>query len=83
MIYPNNFEDVVGFTPLREDIIRLCRLESAQKKAELFGFVSDKEELFKRLDEIDECNLLNEQLPSLFEWGKIVDIDENLKHQFI
>ncbi len=80
MIYPNNFEDVVGFTPLREDIIRLCRLESAQKKAELFGFVSDKEELFKRLDEIDECNLLNEQLPSLFEWGKIVDIDENLKH---
>ena len=44
MIYPNNFEDVVGFTPLREDIIRLCRLESAQKKAELFGFVSDKED---------------------------------------
>ncbi len=80
MIYPNNFEDIVGFSPLREDIKRFCRLESAQAKAIEFGFVRDELELFKRLDEIDECNLLNEQLPSLFEWGKVVDIDESLKH---
>lgn len=80
MIYPNNFEDIVGFSPLREDIKRFCRLESAQAKAIEFGFVRDELELFMRLDEIDECNLLNEQLPSLFEWGKVVDIDESLKH---
>jgi DNA mismatch repair protein MutS2 len=80
VIYPNNFEDIVGFSPLREDIKRFCRLESAQAKAIAFGFVRDELELFKRLDEIDECNLLNEQLPSLFEWGKVVDIDESLKH---
>lgn len=80
MIYPHNFEDLVGFSPLRLSLIDACRLESSAELARNFQVFDQEQDLEKSLDLLDECTRIMETRPSLFEWNKAIDMSPLLKH---
>ncbi len=80
MIYPNSFEDLVGFAPLRVQLEKLCRLQSSEALASSFGLITDLQVLRDTLDILDEVRSVMENRPSLFEWPHPIDMGEMLKH---
>ncbi len=80
MIYPDSFEDLVGFAPLRGQLQKLCRLQSSEALATSFGLITDPLVLRNTLDILDEVRSVMENRPSLFEWSHPIDMGEMLKH---
>ena len=80
MIYPPNFEEVIGFDSLRRELIQLCRLESSSNLAGEFQMHSDVAYIHRDLDDLDECKRIQELFPSLFHWTQITDIEPWLKY---
>ena len=80
MIYPNSFEELVGFAPLRLQLQDSCRLQSSELLAQSFTMITDPKELRDSLDMLDECRSIMETRPSLFEWPHPIDMGQMLKH---
>ena len=54
MVYPQNFEQKIGFDRLREQVAAYCSLPSAQNRLAEEGFTTDRREIERRLDLADE-----------------------------
>ena len=54
MVYPQNFEQKIGFDRLREQVAAYCSLPSAQNRLVEEGFTTDRREIERRLDLADE-----------------------------
>ncbi len=80
MIYPPNFEEIIGFDSLRRELVQLCKLDSSAKLAEEFQMHTDVSYIHRDLDDLDECKRIQELFPSLFHWTQITDIEPWLKY---
>lgn len=80
MIYPENFEELIGFSPIRLQLKDLCRLSSSIQLAHDFKVFTKWAEINDSLDMLDECKSLAEERPSLFEWQQTSDFYSLLKH---
>ena len=80
MIYPESFEDLVGFSALRVQLQDNCRLSSSATLAQTFSMITDPTVLKNTLDMLDECRAIMEARPSLFEWQFPTDMANMLKH---
>lgn len=58
MIYPNNFEQKIGFDRLRGQIVDLCGMQASRRLVEAEGFSSSREEIERRQDTADEMRVL-------------------------
>ena len=58
MIYPNNFEQKIGFDRLRGQIADLCGMQASRRLVEAEGFSSSREEIERRQDTADEMRVL-------------------------
>ncbi len=67
MIYPINFEEVVGFEPIRTAIIGRSKYHSTQQMLREWGFSTDYKTVIYRLDALDEIRNLQERMPSLLQ----------------
>ena len=67
MIYPLNFEEVVGFEPIRAAISSRCRYAGTQQLLQHWGFTTDYATVIYRLDALDEIRNLQERMPSLLQ----------------
>ena len=54
MIYPNNFEQKIGFDQVRHIVSVRCLSTLGKDKVEEMQFASDSEEVTRRLDEVEE-----------------------------
>ena len=64
MIYPNNFEQKIGFGGIREMILSHCISQMGIEKAEAMHFSKDKEFITKSLEQAEEfINLLQTGVP--------------------
>ncbi len=80
MIYPQNFEDLIGFAPLRTEMFQACKLEGTHELVSSFQMKTNILELREDLDTLDECYQIMNTRPSLFEWQDAVDMQNMLKH---
>lgn len=80
MIFPESFEDLIGFTPLREALYDACRLNGTHDRVRDFSMCADRNDLQRELDSLDECFQIMNSRPSLFEWQQAADIQYLLKH---
>ena len=80
MIYPTNFESVVGFSAIRQEIVDRCIFDSSKSLAAGFEMSIQTEDISHNLDLLDECNALLQQFPSLFSWQQAKDISPWLKY---
>ncbi len=80
MIYPPNFEEIIGFDSIRKELMNLCRLESSEALAGGFKMHTDQQFVETDLDDLDECKRINELFPSLFHWVQVTDIAPWLKY---
>ncbi|MFR9619735.1 MAG: Smr/MutS family protein [Rikenellaceae bacterium] len=64
MIYPQNFEQKLGFDRIREQIAAKCTIDSARRKVEQQGFCTDRKEIGQRLTLCDQMRVM-----LLFEQG--------------
>jgi DNA mismatch repair protein MutS2 len=80
LIYPDNFEELIGFSPIREQLKECCRLPSSQEKASNFKVMVQWNDVNDALDMLDECKSLVEERPSLFEWSQPADLFTILRH---
>lgn len=67
MIYPVNFEEVVGFDSIRKAIMGRCRYSGTQVKLFHWGFSNQFTEVVYRLDALDEVRNLQDRMPSLLQ----------------
>ena len=64
MIYPNNFEQKIGFGGIREMILSHCISQMGIEKAEAMHFSNDKEFITKSLEQTEEfISLLQTSVP--------------------
>ena len=54
MIYPNNFEQKIGFASIRQMLSDLCISQMGLEKAEEMTFSSDKTRIVKSLEQTEE-----------------------------
>ncbi len=54
MVYPQNFEQKIGFDRLREQVAERCTMLSARRRLYEEGFTTDRQEIERRLDLADE-----------------------------
>src|SRR5574343_53215 len=80
MIYPPNFEEIIGFDSLRRELGNLCRLDSSAHIAAEFNMHSSMDSVQVDLNDLDECKRINELFPSLFHWVQVTDIEPWLKY---
>ena len=80
MIFPENFENIIGFDVIRQQIVELCRLESSKLKGETFNMNSDVELIEQELGLIFECDKILEVAPSVFNWVGVSDVTPFLKY---
>lgn len=74
MIYPNNFEQKIGFDRLREQVAALCTMQAARGRLAGQTFSTDREEIERRLalaDEMRTILILEREFPD----GEYVDVD--------
>lgn len=64
MIYPGNFEEIIGFDQLRSMLASLCRYDSAKLAIAEFQLLKTKPEIMALFDETDEWNLLQQLHPT-------------------
>ncbi len=77
MIYPQNFEQKIGFDRLREQIAALCTMQKARERLAEQGFVTDRGEIEQRLSLADEMRtilILEREFPD----SEFADIDQIL-----
>ena len=67
MIYPFNFEEVVGFEPIRAAIVSRCKYSGTKQLLQNWGFTTDYATVIYRLDALDEIRSLQERMPSLLQ----------------
>ncbi len=80
MIFPSNFENIIGFDTIRQQIVELCRLESSKDLAETFEMSNKANLIEKDLGLIFECEKIVELVPSVFNWIGVSDVTPFLKH---
>jgi len=80
LIFPENFENIIGFDVIRQQIVELCRLESSKLKGETFNMNSDVELIEQELGLIFECDKILEVAPSVFNWVGVSDVTPFLKY---
>lgn len=80
MIFPANFENIIGFDAIRQQIIELCRLESSKLQGETFKMSSNADQIENELGLIFECDKILELVPSVFNWVGVSDVTPFLKH---
>ncbi len=74
MIYPQNFEQKIGFDRLREQVAALCTMRAARERLAGQTFSTDRAEIERRLSLADEMRsilILERDFPD----GEYVDID--------
>ena len=54
MIYPENFEQRIGFDRIREQIVEMCSTASAREVIAAEGFLSSRQKIAERLELADE-----------------------------
>jgi DNA mismatch repair protein MutS2 len=64
VIYPGNFEEIIGFDQLRSMLASLCRYDSAKLSIAEFQLLKTKPEIMALFDETDEWNLLQQLHPT-------------------
>ncbi|MEG2365436.1 MAG: Smr/MutS family protein [Alistipes sp.] len=75
MIYPVNFEQKVGFDRLREQVVALCTLRTAQTRIAEQQFCTSAKEIMRRQQLTDEMRILID-MESEFPNDELVDIDQ-------
>ena len=58
MIFPKDFENKIGFTPLRQILIEKCETRLGREEAERMDFVTGFEEIRRRLECVAEMQTL-------------------------
>ncbi len=74
MIYPNNFEQKIGFDRLREQVAALCTMRAARERLAGQTFSTDRTEIESRLalaDEMRTILILERDFPD----GEYADVD--------
>lgn len=79
MIYPFDFERVVGFDAIRSAIAKRFKYPSTADLASGWTMQTNFEMVMQRLDLLDQINRLNEQSPSALQLGG-TDISQHLQH---
>ncbi len=74
MIYPNNFEQKIGFDRLREQVISKCVTQGGERKVTSQTFVNEKGEIEKRLNLSYEMVTML-QMERGFSVGEYTNID--------
>ncbi len=77
MIYPSNFEDKIGFSRLREELMRLCATRAGSQKLQLEGFSTCVDDIERRLTLSEQMRmflLMEGSIPT----SDYVDMDEVL-----
>ena len=80
MKYPSQFESIVGFQQIRNEIAQRCRFETSVKMANDFSMLTKWEDIESELGLLDEANILLGTFPSIFQFNETADISLWLKH---
>jgi DNA mismatch repair protein MutS2 len=78
--YPSQFESIVGFQQIRNEIAQRCRFETSVKMANDFSMLTKWEDIESELGLLDEANILLGTFPSIFQFNETADISLWLKH---
>jgi len=78
--YPSQFESIVGFQQIRNEIAQGCRFETSVKMANDFSMLTKWQDIDSELGFIDEANILLGTFPSIFQFNETADISLWLKH---
>ena len=66
MIYPNNFEQKIGFDQIRHILQGRCLSTLGKDKVEEMQFAQSHDEVKRRLDEVEEfVRIIQEESPSM------------------
>ena len=74
MIYPQNFEQKIGFDRLREQVAALCTMRAARERVEAQVFTCDEAEIVLRQSLADEMRRLLD-LERDFPGEEFADVD--------
>ena len=80
MKYPSQFESIVGFQQIRNEIAQRCRYETSVKMANDFSMLTQWQDIEMELDLLDETNILLGTFPSIFQFNETADISLWLKY---
>lgn len=69
MVYPLDFEQLVGFSPIRTSVVQRCRYQLTKDNAVSWGMSTQFEQIVYELDALDEVNQIRERIPSLLQLG--------------
>ena len=81
VIYPSNFEDKIGFSAIREQVVALCTMQHARELLAEEGFATTEKEISRRHNLAEEMRqiLLTERNAPTEEFYDIADIVEKAK----
>lgn len=74
MIYPHDFEEVTGFSQIREMLAGMCRYDSSRQIVSQISLLPSAAEISRSYDEMDEWKKLSELHPSASSAGSTQDI---------
>ena len=81
VIYPSNFEDKIGFSAIREQVVALCTMQHARDLLAEEGFATTEKEISRRHNLAEEMRqiLLTERNAPTEEFYDIADIVDKAK----
>lgn len=74
MIYPSDFESVIGFDRIRQSLRELCRYDSSAAAVDALPCLIAAADITHRLDEADEWRLFSEKHPAAATLDGTTDI---------
>lgn len=75
MNFPENIEEVIGYSRIREIISNHCKTEGGKRLAETHPFLTHPTEIAKRQNETEECRLLMMQSTATFYFPAYEEMD--------
>lgn len=66
MIYPSDFEAVIGFDRIRQSLLEACRYDSSRKAAAEMPLITDYDSLVNTFDLLDEWKMFSSQHAQAF-----------------